>query len=86
MITSFFQYSTNILSSLFSYIFLNSRAFKENSVDPDQLASDEASSCLDPENFVRGGPTMTFYFNLLIDEEREEPYSTKSGPLSALCQ
>ena len=37
--------------------------------------------CADPENFVRGGPTLiTFFF---VDEGREDQNTIKSGPLSA---
>ena len=36
--------------------------------------------CADPECFARGGPTLTFF---LVDERREDPKSTKSGPSSA---
>ena len=40
------------------------------------------SLCADPESFVRGGPTLTFF---LVDEGREDPNTTLSGPSSA-CQ
>ena len=35
----------------------------------------------DPESFVRGGPTLTIF--ILVDEGREDPSSTISGPSSA---
>ena len=38
-------------------------------------------SCGDPESFVRGGPTLTTSF--LVDEWREDPSTTISGPSSA---
>ena len=43
-------------------------------------------SCADPESFVRGGPTLTTFFFLLfflVDEGREDPSTTISGPSSA---
>ena len=45
--------------------------------------------CADPESFVRGGPTLkTFNFNItiiffVVDEGRENPNTTISGPSSA---
>ena len=39
-------------------------------------------SCTDPEKFVRGGPTLTTFF-LTVDEGREDPSTTLSGPSSA---
>ena len=36
-------------------------------------------SCADPENFARGGPTLT-------TQGREDPNSTKRGPSSAWIQ
>ena len=39
----------------------------------------------DPERFVRGGPTLTTLFVFLVDEWREDPKTTLSGPSSA-CQ
>ena len=39
------------------------------------------TSCADPESFVRGGPTRTRVF--LVDEGREDPNTTISGPSSA---
>ena len=39
-------------------------------------------SCADPENFVRGGPTLTTFF-FLIDEGSVDPNSTISGPSMA---
>ena len=41
--------------------------------------------CGDPENFARGGPTLTkffFCFCFFFDEGREDPNSTKRGPAS----
>ena len=37
-------------------------------------------TCVDPENFVRGGPTLTFFF--LVDEGWEDPNTctTICGP------
>ena len=45
-------------------------------------------TCADPESFVRGGPTLTFFFFLLfffflVDESREDPSTTISGPSEA---
>ena len=40
-------------------------------------------TCVDPESFVRGGPTLTtffFSFLFLVDEGRVYPNTTKSGP------
>ena len=34
-------------------------------------------ACADPETFVRGGPTLTTF---LVDERRDDPNITKSGP------
>ena len=46
-------------------------------------AKKHSNSCADPESFVRGGPTLTFFSSfLLIDEGREDPSTTISGPLS----
>ena len=39
---------------------------------------------LGSRNFVRGGPTLTFFF-LLVDEWWEDPNTTRSGP-SLACQ
>ena len=40
--------------------------------------------CVNPESFVRLGPTLTTFFSLfLFDEGREDPNATISGPLSA---
>ena len=36
--------------------------------------------CADPESFVSGGPTLTFF---LVDKGREDPNITISGPSSA---
>ena len=43
-------------------------------------------SCVDPESFVRGGPILTTFFVLffLVDEGREDPNTTKSGPFIGL--
>ena len=46
-------------------------------------------SCADPEMFVRGGPTLIrlffirFVFLFLVDERREDPNTTRSGPYLA---
>ena len=38
-------------------------------------------TCADPESIVRGGPTLTrFFFFFLVDEGREDPNTTISGP------
>ena len=37
-------------------------------------------TCADPESIVRGGPTLTTF---LVDEGREDPNATTSGPSSA---
>ena len=34
--------------------------------------------CADPESFASGGPTLTFFS--LVDEGREDPNTTLSGP------
>ena len=39
-------------------------------------------TCADPESFVRGGPTLTTFFQL-FDEGREDPNTTISRPSSA---
>ena len=41
------------------------------------------NSCADPESFVRGGPTLTFF---QVDEGRKDPKPTLSGPSSARQQ
>ena len=49
------------------------------------LASSQ-SLCTNPGSFVREGPTLTSFFSFLfflVDEGREDPNTTKSGPLSA---
>ena len=38
-------------------------------------------ACMDPESFVRGGPTLTLFF--LVDKGKEDLNTTKSGPSSA---
>ena len=40
----------------------------------------EEQPCRDPESYVRGGPTLTFF---LVDEGREDQNTTKGGPSSA---
>ena len=40
-------------------------------------------ACTDPESFVRGVPTLTFF---LVDAKREDPNTTISGPSSAQQQ
>ena len=37
------------------------------------------------QSFVRGGPTLTTFFDI-VDEGREDPNTTKSGPSSARQQ
>ena len=54
-------------------------------MDPNQLASVFkndifACACPDPESFVNGGPTLTFFF---VDKGREDPNTTIIGPSSA---
>ena len=40
----------------------------------------EQSACADPENFARGGPTLTtFCLFFLVDEGRDDPNTTKMG-------
>ena len=39
------------------------------------------ATCADTESFVRGGPTLTGFF--IVDEGREDPNTTISGPSSA---
>ena len=41
-------------------------------------------SCVDPERFVGGGPTLTTFF--LVDEGRDDPNTTTSKPSSARQQ
>ena len=36
-------------------------------------------TCADPESFDRGGPTLMGFF-FLLDEGREDPNTTLSGP------
>ena len=40
---------------------------------------------MDPETFVRGGPTLTtfFFVFVLVDERRDDQNTTKSRPSSA---
>ena len=47
----------------------------------------DCNTCVDPESFVGGGgPTVTFLvLFFLVDEGREDPNTTISGPSSA-CQ
>ena len=40
---------------------------------PSSEASRSRSSCADPENFVRGGPTLNFFFFIFFLEWREDP-------------
>ena len=40
------------------------------------------SACADPENFVRGGPTLTTFF-FVVDEGWVDPNSAIRGPSSA---
>ena len=42
------------------------------------------ASCTDPESNARGGPTLTTFF--LVDEGRDDPNTTISGPTSARKQ
>ena len=35
-----------------------------------------SSMCVDPESFVRGGPTLTFFVFFIVDEGRENPNTT----------
>ena len=40
---------------------------------------------MDPESFVSGGPNLTVFFCfVLVDEGREDPSTTISGPSSAI--
>ena len=41
--------------------------------------SASSESSVDPETFVRGGPTLTFFLLFLFDEGREDP-NTIIGP------
>ena len=38
---------------------------------------------VNPESFVRGVPTLTFFVVFLVDEGREDPNTTLSGTLLA---
>ena len=41
-------------------------------------------ACANPESFVRGGPTLTtFFVCFFVDDGREVPNTTISGPSSA---
>ena len=42
----------------------------------------EWASCADPGSFVRGSPTLTTFllFVFLVDEGRQDPNTTISGP------
>ena len=46
-----------------------------------------SKSCVDPESFVRGGPTWTgfFWWFSLVDEGRKDPNTTVGGP-SLACR
>ena len=49
------------------------------------LSSNEVRSvcsCADPDNFVRGSPKFDVFF-FLVEEGREDPNTTISGPSSA---
>ena len=37
---------------------------------------------MDPESFVRGGPTLPTYFFFKFDEGRKDPNTTINGPSS----
>ena len=41
------------------------------------------STCADTEFFVREGPTLTTFINLVGEARIEDPNNTKSGPPSA---
>ena len=43
-----------------------------------RTSHDMGQTCVDPEIFVRGGPT--FFFSFLVDERRENPNATISRP------
>ena len=51
------------------------------------LSYHQDSTCADPESFFRGGPLnfdnvfLFCFFVFLVDEGREDPNTTKSGPL-----
>ena len=42
------------------------------------------NTCVDPDCFTRGGPILTTLF-IFLDDRREDPNTTISGPSSA-CQ
>ena len=46
-----------------------------------QKSYNSGQPCADPESFVRGGPTLSLFF--LVDEGKEDPNTTISGPSSA---
>ena len=48
--------------------------------DNDYLHLYHQDTCADPDSFVRGGPTLTI---VLVDEGREDPNTSISGPSSA---
>ena len=42
------------------------------------------NTCADPESFIRGGPTLTFFFVFVLgDEGREDPNTTEGESSSA---
>ena len=50
----------------------------------DPMENHKATTCADPESFVRGGPNLiTFFFFFLADEGKENPNTTINGPSSA---
>ena len=44
----------------------------------DVVTTEEGMPCADPENIVRGSPTLTGFF--LVDKGWEDPNTTISGP------
>ena len=56
--------------------FISLKYFESTVVEPWSV------TCADPESFVRGGPTLTFFlFVFLFDEGREDPNTTISGAI-----
>ena len=43
-------------------------------------------ACADPESFIKGGPTWNFDNFFVVDEGREDPNTTISGPSSAASE
>ena len=49
----------------------------------DEGSEHKVDPCADPERFAQVDPALLFFFFFFLDEGKEDPYSTKSGPSSA---